>query len=285
MDWTQESALAYETAGTGTPVVLLHGLTFDKTTWRPIVEALHGDVHTIAFDLPSHGDSPGVLGSVEQLAARVHHQLGDLGVTRPLAVGHSFGAGLAGLYAARYPCLGVVTVDQGLELEPFAERVQRAAPMLRGPGFDQAWAMIEASLGLQIIPEPVQSLVRAAHQVDQAVVLDYWEQMLTTPPAQMQAHIDSISSRITVPVLAVFGHHATDGDRQRYQRLPQVQIEEHPGEGHFVHLVNPARFAASLRKFAAHCTTLASPRDRGQLHAHQPTNDRQTVSARCCCPR
>jgi pimeloyl-ACP methyl ester carboxylesterase len=30
--------LAYDDEGAGTPVVLLHGLTFDRTTWRPVVE-------------------------------------------------------------------------------------------------------------------------------------------------------------------------------------------------------------------------------------------------------
>lgn len=254
---TKTAPMAYEATGAGTPVVLLHGLTFDRTTWRPIVEELNGEAWTIAVDLPSHGESPGSPGSVEQLAARLHNQLEELGVERPLLVGHSFGAALASLYAATYSSLGLVTVDQGMEVEPFAELVQRAAPILRGPAFGEAWAMIEASLGLEIISEPIRSLVRAAHHVDQAVVLDYWEQMLTTPPTQMQAYIDSFGSRIHVPVLAVFGHPVTDGDRQRYQRLPDVRIEEHPGEGHFVHLVNPARFAASLRRFLAHCHTVA----------------------------
>jgi len=261
MPASKTAPLAYEATGTGTPVVLLHGLTFDRTTWRPIVEELNEEAWTIAVDLPSHGESPGSLGSLEQLAARLHNQLEELGVERPLLVGHSFGAALASLYAATYSSIGLVTVDQGMEVEPFAELVQRAAPMLRGPGFGEAWAMIESSLGLEIIPEPVRSRVLAAHHVDQAVVLDYWEQILTTPPAQMQAYVDSFASRIYAPVLAIFGHPVADGDRQRYQRLTDVRIEEHPGEGHFVHLVNPTRFAASLRRFLSHCTTVALAAD------------------------
>ncbi len=59
------TTLAYETAGTGTPVVLLHGLTFDRTSWRPIVDELDAAVHTIAIDLPAHGDSPGPPTSIE----------------------------------------------------------------------------------------------------------------------------------------------------------------------------------------------------------------------------
>lgn len=235
------------------PVVLLHGLTFDRTTWRPVVAELDAAVQTIAIDLPGHGESPGPPTSVEQLAACAHDLLVDLDVVRPVVVGHSFGGAVASMYAARYPCDGVVMVDSGPEQQSFAELVQRAAPMLRGSGFGDAWRMIEASLGLELISEPVQSLVRAAHHVDQAVVLGYWEQLLTTPPAEFQAYVDSFISRIGVPALAVYGHPASDGDRERFERLPDVRVEEHPGEGHFVHLVNPARFADSLRRFLAHC--------------------------------
>jgi hypothetical protein len=35
----------------------------------------------------------------------------------------------------------------------------------------------------------------------------------------------------------------TDGERERLGRLPDVQIEEWAGDGHFVHLVDPERFA------------------------------------------
>ena len=164
-------------------------------------------------------------------------------------MGHSYGAAVASMYAASFPSLGLVTVDNGPELLPFAELVQRVAPMLRGPGFAEAWATIENSLGLDKIPEPVQSLVRAGHRVDQDVVLGYWDPMLNTPPADLQAYIDSVGAKITVPVLAVYGNPASEGDRRRFQQWPDVRVEEHPGDGHFVHLVDPARFAESLSRF------------------------------------
>ena len=212
-------------------------------------------MRTIAFDLPAHGDSPGPPTSMEQLTARLHDQLVTLDIARPLLVGHSYGAAVASMYVASYPSLGLVTVDNGPELQPFAELVQRAAPMLRGPGFAEAWVMIENSLGLDQIPEPVQRLVRAGHRVDQDVVLAYWDPMLNTPPADLQAYIDSVGAKITVPVLAVYGNPASEGDRQRFRRWPDVRVEEHPGDGHFVHLVDPARFAGSLHRFITHCTT------------------------------
>jgi pimeloyl-ACP methyl ester carboxylesterase len=54
-----EAGLAYDIEGSGTPVVFLHGLTFDRRTWRPIIDRLDGAVTSIAIDLPAHGDSGG----------------------------------------------------------------------------------------------------------------------------------------------------------------------------------------------------------------------------------
>jgi hypothetical protein len=46
---------------------------------------------------------------------------------------------------------------------------------------------------------------------------------------------------------------ATEGERERLGRLPDVQIEEWAGDRHFVHLVDPERFATRLRTFVDHC--------------------------------
>ena len=40
-------------------------------------------------------------------------------------VGHSMSAGLAGLYASAHPVSGLVMVDQGMEIRPFAELLHR----------------------------------------------------------------------------------------------------------------------------------------------------------------
>lgn len=247
------AGLAYDDSGAGTPAILIHGLTFDRTSWRPIVEELHGAVRTVAIDMPAHGDSPGTPVSAAQLARLVHELVTALDLERPVVVGHSYGAAVASLYASAYPSRGVVMVDSGPEIQPFAELVHRAAPMLRGTGFADAWAPIESSLGLDQIPEPAQTLVRAGHRVDQDVLLGYWDQMLSTPPADFQAWVDTMMSGIDVPVLAVFGHAASPGNRQRLERLPDVRIEEHPGQGHFVHLVDAAHFARDLLRFVDHC--------------------------------
>jgi len=248
-----ETGLAYDIEGNGPPVVFLHGLTFDRRTWRPIIDQLDGSVTSIAIDLPAHGGSGGEPAPLEQITEQVHQLLATLGVERPVVVGHSMAAAVAGLYASAHPVRGIVMVDQSTEILPFAQMLHQIAPMLRGPAFDQIWPNIENSLGLDRIPEPARTLVLDTHHVKQDVVLGYWDQVLNTEPAELQAWIDGISAGIQIPCLVVFGRPATDGERERLGRMPGAQIEEWVGDGHFVHLVDPERFATRLHAFVKHC--------------------------------
>jgi hypothetical protein len=142
----------------------------------------------------------------------------------------------------------------GPDIRPFADLVHRLEPALRGPGFSQVWQTFEDSLGLERIPEPVRSLVHDTHQVRHDVVIGYWEPLLRVHPAEFQAWIDAQIRNIDVPLLGVFGRPITDGERERFEWLPDVQLEEWAGGGQFVHLVDPARFATRLNQFVDHCT-------------------------------
>jgi 3-oxoadipate enol-lactonase len=49
--------IAYETAGTGTPIVLIHGHPFDHTMWAPQIKAFSQLYHVIAPDMRGYGKS------------------------------------------------------------------------------------------------------------------------------------------------------------------------------------------------------------------------------------
>jgi pimeloyl-ACP methyl ester carboxylesterase len=248
-----KTGLAYDIEGTSTPVVLLHGMTFDRRTWRPIIQELDGSVTSIAIDLPGHGGSGGRPTRVEDVTEQIHRLLESLDVERPVVVGHSMAAAVAGLYVSAHPARGIVLVDQATEVLPFAQMLHQIAPMLRSAAFNQVWPNIENSLGLDRIPEPARALVLDTHKIEQDVVLGYWDQVLNTDPAELQAWIDAKAAGIRVPCLAVFGRPATDGERERLDRMPDVQVEEWMGDGHFVHLVDAKRFATRLRTFVEYC--------------------------------
>ncbi len=116
----------------GRPIVFLHGLTFDRRMWDPILDALPPEQRAIAFDLPGHGSSPALARhDLESVADAVHEAVLAAGLDRPLMVGHSIGAPIASIYASKYPASGVVNVDSPVRVEPLAQMVQSIAPQLQ----------------------------------------------------------------------------------------------------------------------------------------------------------
>lgn len=100
--------LAYVEAGTGRPVVLLHGLAASKTIWRPLLRYLPPEqYHTIVPDLLGFGDSPRPQWNtytVDEHARMVVAFLKKQKVLRPITlVGHSMGCLVAVHIATTHP--------------------------------------------------------------------------------------------------------------------------------------------------------------------------------------
>jgi pimeloyl-ACP methyl ester carboxylesterase len=244
------STLAYETHGSGTPVVLLHGLTFDRRSWRPIVDRLGDDFHTIAVDLPGHGESTVPPADLDLVAIRLHAFLEELGVERPVVVGHSISGGVAMTYAATYPTRGAISVDSPFDLRPMIVGMQQAA---HAPSFEQTFAPFQKSMRLDLVQEP------APQEIREDVVLGYWAELLRADPEMFQRRIETIARRITVPALALFGDELSSDQRDYFNAFaPTVEIEEWPGAGHMLHLVDPDRFVARLRSFVASVTPVGA---------------------------
>jgi pimeloyl-ACP methyl ester carboxylesterase len=83
--------------GSGSPIVLIHGLGSRRQVWQPVLGALAARHDVIAVDLPGFGETPadGGPGSVPHLADRVAAFLTGIGVHRPAIGGSSLGGGVA----------------------------------------------------------------------------------------------------------------------------------------------------------------------------------------------
>lgn len=253
------TGLAYEVRGTGFPVVFIHGLTFSKETWLPIIDGLVDRYRCVAIDLPGHGESPGLPRSMEDVTQQVHRLLTDLGIGRPVIVGHSYGALFVTFYAAQMPVAGVINVDQTLLVGPVMRMSQQMEPVLRGPNFATAFEPIRQSIGVERLPEPVRSSTLATQTVRQDLVVAYWYDVGRPSPEEMQAMVDGVTSTITVPYLAIFGHSLPEEDRAYLrEHLPTLQLEEWPDRGHMVHLMEPERFAGRVATFLTGCTAASS---------------------------
>lgn len=92
--------------------VLLHGLTFDRRMWDPILDLLPGAHRALAFDLPGHGGSEALKErGLAPVAESVHTAVTEAGVVAPIVVGHSIGGPIASIYASAHAAAGVVSVE------------------------------------------------------------------------------------------------------------------------------------------------------------------------------
>jgi pimeloyl-ACP methyl ester carboxylesterase len=255
---SDNAVLAYETQGSGPPLVLLHGLTFDRTSWHPVIERLGGRFRTVALDLPGHGQSPGGPMTMDHLTDVVHRTLRTLDVDRPIVVGHSMFGALALTYAAAHPVRGAVIVDNSLDIRPFARLVRQLEPALRSEAFEETFQRVfQASMGLDLLAPEVRAQLLAGQRIRQDLVLGYWTELLQTDPEALQDRIDRRLGTIRMPLLAVFGGEIPVSERLRLDRLLTAGVEEWVGGGHFVHLVHLDRFVTCLLAFAARCESAA----------------------------
>ena len=88
-------SLAYDSAGSGPPLVLIHGLASSRRCWDLVVDDLARDFTVYAVDLPGHGDSDPIPGQAEtpatEMARAVGAFLDERDIDRAHLVGNSLG--------------------------------------------------------------------------------------------------------------------------------------------------------------------------------------------------
>lgn len=257
MSDTRFGGLAADSYGTDTdraPLVLLHGLTFDRRQWGPVLAELAAtdpDRRILALDLPGHGASPrrGSYAMVE-VAATVHEAVTEAGLDAPVVVGHSVGGLLATIYAANHPVRGVVNVDQPLQVAGFQQMLRQFEPRLRGPRYGEVWATLVGSMHVELLPPAAQDLVRTATTPRQDLFLGYWDEVFTVPAAELAAWVAATTVAIRdarVPYHFISGSEVDPAYRAWLSAaLPDAVVTVLPGSGHFPHLAHPAAVAGLL---------------------------------------
>ncbi len=89
--------IAYRRAGTGPPLLLLHGAPGDSRVWRTQLEGLSDDFTVIAWHTPGFGASadPPESWRMREFGACLAGFVNALGLWRPHVLGHSWGSTLA----------------------------------------------------------------------------------------------------------------------------------------------------------------------------------------------
>ena len=119
----------YRTAGSGPPVVIVHGMVNSSKHWREVALKL-AETHTVIVpDLIGHGDSAAVRGdySIGAHAAVIRDLLSAIGIESATFVGHSLGGGIAMQFFYQFP-----HKVERLALVSSGGLGQDVSPMLRG---------------------------------------------------------------------------------------------------------------------------------------------------------
>ncbi|KLN60568.1 hypothetical protein WH96_11410 [Kiloniella spongiae] len=100
-----DQIVSYLDQGTGSPLILIHGVGMQHQAWSPQIEAFSQTHRVIAIDLPGHGEStPLEKGSeLPDFVQWLHDFIIALNCGPANIAGHSMGALIAGGYVSEHP--------------------------------------------------------------------------------------------------------------------------------------------------------------------------------------
>ena len=261
----------YLSAGSGDPVVVVHGLGESAASWRPAMSRLAAGHRVYAPTLPGHGDSakPPADYTPGFLAGFVERFLDALELEDPVLAGASLGGLVALRVALGWPgrLRALVLVDSvGL-----GRAINPVHPLLSVPGLGEltaAWA--KTPLGAWQRPFYRTGLMFAnpmrvpadwyVEQARLAQVPGAMEGLVAANraaigPLGQRVRLREELARITVPTLVVWG--AQDlivpvrHGRAAVEHLPDGRLVVLPDCGHVPHIEHPDRFAPAVADFLA----------------------------------
>ena len=271
--------VAYRGAGSGPPLVLIHGWRGSSRYWQGTMDAFSEIRSTYALDLPGHGETPTRVAplDIDGLAAMTLDLADRWGLERFDLAGHSFGGAVAIAIAARRPervrrlvVVSLGTARNGLERLALD---QAHAKLSRAMGLARPWLDLgRPMLGLmqpwidRIGGEPWIARAIAGPFVrrlpdDQDLVRDgVLEFLRADPVSALEIAVASASPallqalpKVTAPTLLICG----DGDRimpvsaarALAARLPGARLETMSQCGHLPMIEQPDAYLRLVRDF------------------------------------
>jgi pimeloyl-ACP methyl ester carboxylesterase len=251
--------LAYEAAGAGPPVVLLHGLTVDMRMWDDQFAPFAAQHRVIRYDLRGFGQSdPPREGESYTHAADLRALLELLDIERAALVGLSMGGMFATEFALTYPqaTSALVLADAALGGYRFGPRFGGALSALYrvaradGPtAAGELWLRDELFAFSQTLPSVAARLRTMVEQYS------FWNMLHRDPHAAFEPPAVERLGEISAPTLVLVGEHDIPDFRaiaDTYAAgIPGARQASIPASGHMTNMDNPDTFNALVLAFLA----------------------------------
>lgn len=253
-----ETTLFYKEAeGDEPPILLVHGIACDHTHFAPQFEHFARKGHrVVAMDLRGHGrsDKPEQSYTMQLFTDDLAWMCAQLGLKKPVVIGHSMGGVVALALALRYPYLpsAIVMVDAPVvrPAEGHAA-MQRFLEQLRSADYREFRELMGGFVSnVLFIPtddqERKERIVQQMSSAPQHVVVSAFEGMRDYEPTEA-------GGVLAVPALYIGANEPQPrSDMARFREMfPQVLDSKTAGSGHFCQLEVPEQVNPMIDRFLA----------------------------------
>lgn len=250
--------LYYEIAGSGHPLVLIHGSTLDTRMWDDQFETFAQHYKVVRYDVRGFGKS--ALPTAETYARTddLKTLLDYLEIAHAFILGLSMGGGIAIDFALEYPKAtdALIFVDSRLggwqsdpEFAAFQNAVRLRAKEAGVQAARDVWLYSPLFNPALENPDVAPRLVQ--------IIADYsgWHWVHHHPLRDLDPPATQRLDTISVPTLIIIGERDIPdclaiADRLQ-QRIPNARRVVMPGVGHMSNMEDPERFNAIILDFLA----------------------------------
>jgi pimeloyl-ACP methyl ester carboxylesterase len=263
-------AVGFRAAGSGPPLVLLHGITSTSEAWRKVMPRLAERYTVIAPDMVGHGRSAKPRGdySLGAYAAGVRDLLAVLGFERGSVVGHSFGGGIAMQFSYLFPeyverMALISSGGLGREVHPLLRAAVLPGSEWVMPLIAREWSVragdalrsVAAKLGLEAGPDLAEFARGYASLADDDARDAFIHTMRSVidPNGQRVSALDRLYLADQLPTLIIWGTNdpviPVEHGRHAHEMVGHSRYVEIDGSGHWPMLDAPDRVVRELSSF------------------------------------
>jgi non-heme chloroperoxidase len=238
----------------GTPVILLHGITDSWHSYELVLPHLPESLHVFALSARGHGDSsrPQSGYTPQDFSADVLAFMNARKLKKAVIVGHSMGSYHAQRFAADHPgrvvALVLVGSSPNIAASPAARELWEAVAKFDDGPVDPKFAedFQQSTIAQPVPPASFRRWVSESLKVPGRV----WKAALT---GLMESDHTPLLPRISAPTLIIAGEKDTvfttqDAERMR-AGIPGARLLVYEDTGHAIHWELPQRFARDLTQF------------------------------------